>query len=229
MRKAKGVLSIVAGLVLLFQAGTSLAYAEHSNIGVEARTALEAAIKNAENAAAQLAAKIAAAQRPLVTGALTNTQQLALNATVQAALAAQAELAARLAAAQNALAALNTAINSGNAAEIAAAANAAQQAAANLATAVNAAIQANANLNTTTSSIGAMIPIVGGVETTPTNTGTAQTQTGAQSTTTMQTVVGGVQTLPSTSTESGIPLMALGGVLVSVGAWLLRRPARNID
>ena len=199
---------------------------------MQARIELEAMISNAENVAAQLAAKIATAEQPLRLGSLNITQQLALNATVQAALAAQTELAAKLAAAENALTALNNAINSGNAAEIAAAATAAEQAAANLNTAAGAAAQANANLATTTNSISATTgaaPVVAGVQTSPTNAGTTQTtQTGAQSTTTSQTVVGGVQTLPSTSTESNIPLMALGGVLVSVGAWLLRKPLRNI-
>jgi LPXTG-motif cell wall-anchored protein len=70
---------------------------------------------------------------------------------------------------------------------------------------------------------------VNGVQTAPTTTGTTPTtQTGAQSTTASQTVVGGVQTLPSTSTESNIPLTALGGVLLSIGVWLLRKPTRDI-
>src|SRR5207244_10649432 len=95
------------------------------SVAVGARIEREVMISNAENVAAQLAAKIAAAEQPLRLGSLNITQQLALTATVQAALAAQTELAAKLAAAENALRALNTAINSGNAAEIAAAATAA--------------------------------------------------------------------------------------------------------
>jgi LPXTG-motif cell wall-anchored protein len=204
---------------------------EQSNVGAQAQAVLEAAINAAEKAAAQLAVSVAAAQQILHSGTLNVTQELALNATVQAALAAQTELAARLAAAQNALAALNTAINSGSAAEIAAAASAAEQAAANLGTAANAATQANTNLNTTTNELGltsATTTAVNGVQTAPTTGTTQTTQTGAQSTTTSQTVVGGVQTLPSTSTESNIPLTALGGVLLSIGVWLLRKPTRDI-
>src|SRR5438132_11731075 len=38
MRKAKGLLSIVAGLVLMFQAGTSVAYADDSKHKATAKT-----------------------------------------------------------------------------------------------------------------------------------------------------------------------------------------------
>ena len=213
MRNAKGLLSVVAGLVLLFQAGTSAVYADdgangnvHSNLGAQAQAALETSIKNAETAAAQLARTIAGAQWSLHSGTLNITQELALNATAQAAMGAQKELAAGLAASQNALTTLGNAINAGNAAEIPAAAEAAQQTVARLNTAANTATQANANLNTTTNAL--------------TNT----TQTSSQSTTSSRTVVGGVQTLPSTSTGDNIPLTALGGVLLSIGVWLLRKP-----
>jgi LPXTG-motif cell wall-anchored protein len=209
VRNAKGLLSIVAGLVLLFQAGTTAVYADdgvNGNVGAQAQAALETSIKNAEKAAAQLATAIAGAQLSLHSGTLNVTQELALNATAQAAMSAQKELAAALAAAQNAVTTLlRNPINAGNAAEIAAAAEAAHQAAANLNAAANTATQANANLNTTTNAIGT-------------------TQTGSQSTTTSQMVVGGVQTLPSTSTGDNIPLTALGVVLLSIGVWMLRKP-----
>ena len=229
MRNAKGLLSVVAGLVLLFQAGTSAVYADdgansnvHSNLGAQAQAALETSIKNAETAAAQLARTIAGAQWSLHSGTLNITQELALNATAQAAMGAQKELAAGLAASQNALTTLGNAINAGNAAEIPAAAEAAQQTAARLNTAANTATQANANLNTTTNALGttsATTSVVNGVQTAPDTT-----QTSSQSTTSSRTVVGGVQTLPSTSTGDNIPLTALGGVLLSIGVWLLRKP-----
>jgi hypothetical protein len=62
---------------------------------------------------------------------------------------------------------------------------------------------------------------VAGVQTTPT---TQTTQT-----TTAQQGVLGVQTLPSTSTGANGPLAGLGGILVALGAYLLRRPSRRIS
>jgi LPXTG-motif cell wall-anchored protein len=231
VRNAKGLLSIVAGLLLLFQAGTTAVYADdgvNGNVGAQAQAALETSIKNADKAAAQLATAIAGAQLSLHSGTLNITQELALNATAQAAMSAQKELAAALAAAQNAVTTLlRNPINAGNAAEIAAAAEAAHQAAANLDAAANTATQANANLNTTTNAIGttsATTTVVNGVQTAPATNATQTTQTGSQSTTSSQMVVGGVQTLPSTSTGDNIPLTALGVVLLSIGVWMLRKP-----
>jgi LPXTG-motif cell wall-anchored protein len=57
---------------------------------------------------------------------------------------------------------------------------------------------------------------VGNAQTTPTNSGGSGT------------AVGGVQTLPSTSTGASAPLAAIGGILMAIGAYLLRRPSRRI-
>jgi LPXTG-motif cell wall-anchored protein len=65
---------------------------------------------------------------------------------------------------------------------------------------------------------------VGGVQTTPTTTGGTTTRTG-----TGQQGVLGVQTLPSTSTDSNGPLAGLGGILMAIGAYLLRKPSRRIS
>ena len=230
MHKANGILTIVAGLVLLFQAGATLAYADDGQAtGAKVQIALETVIGNAENAAAKLAEQIAAAKRLLVSGNLSITGQLALGATINAALGAQAELAMQLAAAQNLLAALTIGTNAQNAQ----APHAAEQAAGNLNAAINAAGQANANIGNTTGAIGATsattAAVVGGVQTTPTTTSTTQgTHTGARSATASRMVIGGLQTLPSTSTESNVTLILLGGVLVSVGIWLLRRPEHHV-
>jgi LPXTG-motif cell wall-anchored protein len=53
----------------------------------------------------------------------------------------------------------------------------------------------------------------------------ATSQVGTQTAGQQQVAVLGVETLPSTSTGT-LPFMALGGILMSVGAWLLRKPAR---
>jgi LPXTG-motif cell wall-anchored protein len=66
---------------------------------------------------------------------------------------------------------------------------------------------------------------VAGVQTTPAGT---TSQVGAQTAGQQQGAVLGVETLPSTSTGT-VPFMALGGILMSLGAWLLRKPARPTD
>jgi LPXTG-motif cell wall-anchored protein len=62
---------------------------------------------------------------------------------------------------------------------------------------------------------------VGGAQATP----RIPTQTGNQN------VVGGAQTLPSTSSEKSdtTPLVGLGGLLLAIGALLLRKSARRTN
>lgn len=218
MRKAKGILSFIVGLALMLQVGTTVAFADDRTVGT-----VSAAITNATNVQGKFAAQITAAQTLLPSGTLTVGQQAALTNAINAAIAAQAELAARITAAQNALNALNTAISSGNAAQIAAAVSFAEQATANLNAAANAAAQANVNLNTSIgvstgrSQTNQTLPAVSGSET------SRATQNAAQ----MMQSVQGLQTLPSTSTGSNLPIAALGGLFMGVGAWLLRRPVRR--
>lgn len=235
MRKAKGILGFIVGLALMLQVGTTVAFADDRTVGT-----VSAAITNATNVHGQLAAQITAAQTLLPLGTLTVGQKANLTNAINAAIAAQAELAARLPAAQNALNAVNTAVSSGNAAQIATAVSLAEQATANLNAAANAAVQANVNINTsigvstvssqtnqtTTSTNTTTTPIVFSVQTLPSVGGSETsraTQNGAQI---MQSVLG-LQTLPSTSTGSNLPIVALGGVLMSVGVWLLRRTVRR--
>ena len=52
---------------------------------------------------------------------------------------------------------------------------------------------------------------------------------GVQTAPTGQQGVLGVQTLPSTSTGAEAPLAGLGGILIALGAYLLRKPLRRIS
>jgi len=73
---------------------------------------------------------------------------------------------------------------------------------------------------------GAAQPVVGGVITPPMNNqqAAAQPQPQVQA----SRALAGVQTLPSTSTDSNAPMALLGVLLIGSGAYLLRRPQRRM-
>jgi LPXTG-motif cell wall-anchored protein len=202
--------------------------AEESTAGGQARREQRTAISIASDLKAQLDVRIAAAQQLLTSGTLTAAQQAALNAAINAATVEANDLAVAIAAA---LAAAEQAMANLNAATLAAV-----QANANLNAVVNAIASTNANISGVAGSTnmavgvnaGSTASVVAGVETAPTMgnaTSAASTESAGQA----QGVQLGVETLPSTNTGSSVPLAALGTVLMSLGAWLLRKPVHRTE
>src|SRR5437867_3871618 len=135
-----------------------------------AHAALLAAITNAHTVANQLAPLITAAQ--LLLPSLTQSQRAVLNTALQNAITANGVLGSRLGEAEIAMNALNTAISSNNAAQIAAAVTGANQAAMNLNAAAGESASANAQL-------GAQITAFGGAISTGVTPTTATGETAA--------------------------------------------------
>src|SRR5256712_552258 len=178
------------------------------------REHLMSAINSAQNVSAQLATTISIAQQLILSGTLNSTELANITSAREAAITAANTLAINLTAAQNALVALNTAIASGTAEQIAAAVTTAEQAIENLKAAANAAANANAQLGATIAAnssaaeqtraqLSAAIGTAQNVSSLPTTTPTTTGWTGRAERETVETTTGNTSGTTAGSTATG--------------------------